>query len=348
MNAQLEQNLADALEAQADGQPIEQILARYPADAELLRPHLETAASLQELRIAHSLKAQAASRERFLAEAAALKNAGSVATWPAWFTLRRLLTNALALAVIVLVFGAGLVAAANQAGPGDAMYGAKLVIEDMRLSLASEPQAEALRFQFNQERIREINRLLADGEAAEVRFSGRIQSMDGDTWLVAGLPVQIGADTIIDGQPRVGAQTEIEGHTEDGQLFGERLEIRGRIEAPEIDPTEQEATPTPSLTPTPSPTSTATATPTPTETTTPTAIVTREAVPEAADDDAADDETDDDRDNDDDDDDSDNSGSGNSDDDDDNSGSGGGDGDDDDDDDDDDGGPGDDDDPDDD
>ena len=51
MDAQLEVKLIECLDALAQGESVEQILARYPQDAAQLRPLLQTAAGLPALRM---------------------------------------------------------------------------------------------------------------------------------------------------------------------------------------------------------------------------------------------------------------------------------------------------------
>jgi hypothetical protein len=76
MNGALEHKLVAALDMIAQGNTVEQVLARFPEDAAELRPALEVAARLSSLRVAHSLEAQARSRQAMLAQAEQLR-AGS-------------------------------------------------------------------------------------------------------------------------------------------------------------------------------------------------------------------------------------------------------------------------------
>ena len=72
MEAELEIKLIDCLSALERGEALEQVLSRYPDDAARLRPMLQVAAALPASRIEPSQAARLASREAFLARAAAL------------------------------------------------------------------------------------------------------------------------------------------------------------------------------------------------------------------------------------------------------------------------------------
>ena len=128
--------------------------------------------------------------------------------------------------------------ASAAAAPGDALYGAKRLIEETRLNLAGDPErAAALREQFRRERLSEIERLLAEGRAAEVSLTGPIEAIDGARWTVAGLPVVVGADTAIDGAPVVGALAQVDGRTGQGGVLAERVIVLVGGPPPEPTPT---------------------------------------------------------------------------------------------------------------
>jgi hypothetical protein len=266
MDAALEAKLIESLSALEAGESIEDILSRYPEHAARLRPLLETAAALPALRMEPSLEAKSRSREAFLALAAALQ--GSARPRRARFFSRPLMTFAsLALALIIVAGGA--LAASASALPGDPLYGVKRAVENARLSLASSLSGRgALAAQFEQERISEIAALLDAGREAEVEFTGIIESIQPDAWLVAGLVVRTNEGTRIDGSPQVGLRAQVQGRTLDGMLIATAIVVEpgaGPTPEPEPRPT---ATPKPEVTP--SPTGTPTRTLAPTRTPTPT------------------------------------------------------------------------------
>jgi len=73
--------------------------------------------------------------------------------------------------------------------PGDTLYGFKLFGES--LQRASSGNTSELDNQFNNRRLDEIRQLLAASRAAEVTFIGDVQIIQGNTWLIANLPVEV-------------------------------------------------------------------------------------------------------------------------------------------------------------
>ena len=353
MNSALEQKLIECLDALERGQSVEQLLARYPDDATALRPMLEAARQLGQLKAAPSTAAQNASRRAFLAQAAALQSAAGPSMWAGelWRRFLRGLAPAMGVAAVLLM---GVLLLANTAIPGEPFYGVKLQLEDWRLSLARDPQTiEALTEEWEARRLAEVQQLLAAGLQADVVFGDYVAGIASDHWtLSSGIRLNITDQTVIIGEPQTDVYLHIEGRTTDGAVTATLLHVGQHhsdlLNATPIptEPPDQVIIPTatPTLSPSPTATLTPTATPSATSTLTPTATptVTATVSPTATPDDDDDEDDDDDKSDsgsgdDDDDDNDDNSGSGSGDDDDDDgddkSGSRSGDNDDDDDDD---------------
>jgi hypothetical protein len=272
MNADLELKLIDCLSALDGGESLETVLARYPGDADQLRPMLEVAAALPTLRLEPSQAAKSKSRKAFLAQAAALRERAHPRRRP---NLRPLTTFASLALALILVAGGAVVASAS-ALPGDPLYGVKRLVENARLSLASD--RATLAAQFDQERVRETQALLSVGREAEVEFGGVIESIQPRAWVVAGLPVGIDATTRIDGEPQVGLRAQVRGRTAGGMLTAASIAVE-RGEQPTPVPSEPEPTPTPSATATPTPGATHTPVASPSPTRTPTRTPTPTAQP---------------------------------------------------------------------
>jgi len=250
----------DELEA---GVPATEILARYPDQAEVIRPLLEMAARLNQLAPEPPQKAQANSKAVFLAHARVMKKAyrqprlGN-AGW------RRLV---FALGAIVLLFVVFLAVSDQTASalPGSALYPVKRAAEDLRLSLTENQQSkDNLRAQYDAERVDEINTLITIGREAQVECHGTIDKMGPDTWVLCGLIAVVNDQTIIMGNPFMGAAVHVTGIVADGRFTVIRINVLSENE-------ENEATP---LLPTATPTNTPTATntplpPTPTDTAVP-------------------------------------------------------------------------------
>lgn len=280
MDAQLEAKLIECLDALAQGESIERILARYPQEAAQLRPLLETAASLSALRMEPSEAAKMQSRQKFMAQADLLRR-----TTPrkAMGFLPRFATGFIAAALVAGVLGTGAVAASDSALPGDPLYGLKRTVEDVRLNTASSPtQRQELQREFEQRRIGEANELLDAGREGEVKFSGTIEVIQPNAWIVSSLIVQIDANTQIAGTPQVNRVAEVRGVTGPKGLRASSISVESSGE-PEMTPTP-EVTETPQATETPEPAETiapaTTTTPQPTKTQQPAATPHQTATPQ--------------------------------------------------------------------
>jgi hypothetical protein len=155
----------------------EAVLRRYPQHADHLRPLLEVALATSQTftDVPEPPGGLAAGRMRLL-EAAARQRERAPATQKS--TLRKetrpkmklLLATRLISAILVAVIGTaavggGATLAASDSLPGDVLYPVKLAGEDLRLSLASNPEAQVgLALQFSDERITEIEAMVKRGE----------------------------------------------------------------------------------------------------------------------------------------------------------------------------------------
>ena len=155
----------------------EAVLRRYPQQADHLRPLLEVALATSQTYtdVPEPPGGLAAGRMRLL-EAAARQRERAPATQKS--TLRKetrpkmklLLATRLISAIMVAVIGTaavggGATLAASDSLPGDVLYPVKLAGEDLRLSLASNPEAQVgLALQFSDERIAEIEAMVKRGE----------------------------------------------------------------------------------------------------------------------------------------------------------------------------------------
>jgi hypothetical protein len=254
MDAQLEAKLIECLDALAQGESTERILARYPQEAAQLRPLLETAAGLPALRMEPSEAAKMQSRQKFMAQADLLRRTKPRKTMG---FLPRLATGFIAAALVAGVLGTGAVAASGSALPGDPLYGVKRTVEEVRLNTASSPtQRQELQREFEQRRRNETNELLDAGREGEVEFTGTIEEIQLRAWIVSSLVVQLDANTQIVGTPQINRVAEVRGATGPQGLRASSISIESAGE-PEIAPTP-EAIETPQVTETPEPSETTT------------------------------------------------------------------------------------------
>ena len=245
MNEVPETVLHESLDFMEQGESIEQILSRYPEMAQELRPFLETAVQLATLAPQPSLSAKQKSQKAFLDHAASLKVA-PVQPSP-WYRLRQAILPLASLAIVLILMVTTAFSVSASAIPGDALYPVKRLVENVLLARANDPEtAVALREEYRLERIREVQILLRTGRSAEVTFTGVIDMMQADVWIIEDLSVQLDEATIIEGRPQIGEMALVNGRTADGLLTASLIQI---LTGTALDP-EATVTPQPTLEPT--------------------------------------------------------------------------------------------------
>lgn len=256
VNSDLLDAFDDCINRLAAGQTVEDCLRAYPHFARELTPMLETGLLVRRAYPTPAEISAAQERARFHLERAL--NSSSVRRVS---PLRRIagMAASVLLVFVVLLGGAGVMA--QDSLPGDALYGVKVTIEDVRLFFSGDDAA--LQAQFAERRVDETQRLLDLRREAEVTFEGILETVADDGRLVvAGVDVRLSGLLVTGLQPgqvvRVQART-----TADGFLIARAVEIRRAAPQPAVVPTATEsasATPTPTHTPTPTPTHTPTLT----------------------------------------------------------------------------------------
>lgn len=302
MNRKFETVLDECLGSIQAGESVEVCLARYPEDAEALRPLLSLATAVHGMPLPRpNPLAVHASRQRMLL-AVSERDARQplLAGLFAWPWLRA--TLALAVLILVVGFGSrGLVTVSAGSLPGDNLYPVKRFAENVRYALTLDPVArQQLEAEFAAEREKEVRAVLDSGRLATVKFRGNLEAMDDGFWGVSGLEVILTDQTVIVGQPAVGAMVLVQARSAgDGTLLALRLEVQSLpppatltatpTARPSLTPTAtrptatstptQPPTRTPAPTATPSPTRTATEEPTAVVSATPKAVETQESEP---------------------------------------------------------------------
>ena len=272
MNNVPEAVLQESLDFLERGESIEQIIARYPEAEAALRPFLQTAVTLSTLAPQPSLAARQNSQQAFLAHAQSLKTAPIRPS--TWYHLRQILLPLASLAMVLVLFASMAVSVSAAAIPGDALYGVKRIVENVRLNQTRDPEtAVALLETYRQERIREVQTLLRTGRTTEVSFDGLIEAMQPAQWTVASIRITLDDETQIYADPQPGELVRVYGRTANGQLIASAIELIGALTT-DVEPFP---TPLPSPLPTLFPGTTSTPQPTAQATTEPTSQPTAEA-----------------------------------------------------------------------
>jgi hypothetical protein len=224
VSTRLEDALEACLRSLGRGASVESAVSAFPEMADELRSLLQAAQAASSLASSGvSRHALVRSRTRLMQRAAAIAPARRRSLWPA---LARPALAGLVAAAALFLGGAGLAAA--QSLPGDSLYPAKLVAQDVILRLAASPKARlSLEEQYADQRIEEVQRLLALGRVAPVTFTGLVQEASDDVLQVAEIPVRLSLETIVVGDVFKGTSAEVRGLTQiDGTVLAEEVHLR--------------------------------------------------------------------------------------------------------------------------
>lgn len=245
MNEKLYEALEVCLNALETGVDLESVLQLYPQFADELRPVLEASIQARSLALPDVPEAVVQrGRTRVLQHAATLRGAAPRPRkrW-AMFAFPRLATS-LAIALIFLLSGTGLVSASNGALPGDNLYPVKRSLEGLRLFFMFSPERrEGLESEFEQERLDEISKLLTEGRNETIAFAGLVTAQSSAEWKVSGITVvltdssRMPADAV-----SIGAPVMVIGHTNaQGFVEADTVDVLGPGSSlPPLEPSEYE------------------------------------------------------------------------------------------------------------
>jgi hypothetical protein len=280
MSRQFENVLDDCLTRVQAGSSVEEYLATYPKYAEALRPLLSMASAVQGVPVPRPEPAVVYANQQRMLDAVQAKAVGQQAArrffsprarknWPSSGGLANhpFLRTALTMVTLILVVAlgtGGLVTAAADTLPGDSLYSVKRIAEKVRLSLTFDTAArQQFLTEFAQARQDEVWAVLEAGRSTIVDFQGLLEKVDVDFWLIDGLRVDLDNDTVIKGDPVVGAMVVVRASSPgDGTLRALRLRVQAELASP-TSTAGITSSPTPTSTPlSPTPTKAATQTPT--------------------------------------------------------------------------------------
>lgn len=245
MNEKLYDALEVCLNALETGVDIDSVLKLYPQLADELRPVLE--ASIQARALALPVVPEVAiqrGRSRVLQHANEMrKSAPKPRKRWSLFTFPRLATS-LAIALVFLLTGTGLVSASSGALPGDNLYPVKRSWEGLRLFFVFSPvEREGLQSQFEQERLDEISELLTEGRKETIAFAGLVTAQNNVELKISGITVLITSSTHLPpDMVSIGAPVMVIGHTNaQGFVEADTLEVLGPgVSLPPLEPSQKE------------------------------------------------------------------------------------------------------------
>ncbi|MEW6406070.1 MAG: DUF5667 domain-containing protein [Chloroflexota bacterium] len=183
--------LENCLEALEGGADLESVLARYPEQADELRPILDASVAARNMAVpGPSAEAMRRGRAKVLQRAAQLREERAPASRRVIPVFQRL-SLALTIAAVFLLSGTGLARASATALPGERLYPVKRTLEDVRLFFVfDDVQRKALEGAYENERLHEIDELLAEGRHESIQFAGVVMDVNGVVY-VSGIRVVI-------------------------------------------------------------------------------------------------------------------------------------------------------------
>lgn len=211
------------------GADVDTVLFRYPELADELRPILEVSVKAKEMAVPAPLQEVVRrNRAKLLQRASELREQkASPTSQRIWSVpLRRALVTLMVIAMLFMS-GTGLVRASSTTLPGDNLYPVKRTWEDVLLFFTfNTEKRETLEFEHENERLEELNELLAEGRSAEVDFAGYVTRQIADEWRVSGVTVFISSDTRLPDQPvAIGAAVRVRGQVQAGGVAATRIEL---------------------------------------------------------------------------------------------------------------------------
>ena len=226
-------NLYDTLEICLQeiekGAEVESVLLRYPDLADELRPILQASIGAKSMAVtAPSADVVRRNRSRVLQHAAQMREGKVKSSQRIWFASLRRIAVTLVVVIVLFVSGTGLVGASSNTLPGDNLYPVKRTWEGLRLFFTFNPlERQALESEHENERLHEVQEVLAEGRSTEVDFNGMVTSQTGNEWVVANVRVLISNQTEIRDQGiTVGSPVRVRGVTQgNGTVTAERIRL---------------------------------------------------------------------------------------------------------------------------
>ncbi len=235
---QVDDALTQALAAWERGEDWEKLMADAPpAVKEGLRRDMAAVLALRQALPEPDPRAESRSRAAWMAAGAEQRvrrqkpaaSDGPPRRWWAGGVLHRPRLAWLAAGLAAwLALGGGAVWAAEGSLPGDGLYPIKTWRYEVLVALARSPASRLKAMQVQEDSYRrDCLAVLALGREVEVEFFGRLEAIDGSTWRIGGLPVDVsGADlsaVLVSARPLEGRRLVVDARTEKGRVIGLRV-----------------------------------------------------------------------------------------------------------------------------
>jgi hypothetical protein len=219
MNDKLFDALEVCLQEIENGAALENVLARFPDLARELRPILKASIQARSLAAGSpSPEAVRRGRAKLLQRASEMKEAKAAPRRRVIPIFQRLALS-LGMAATFLLSGTGLVGASATALPGENLYPVKRTWEDLQLLfILDQDTRDAVKSQFEVERLHEVNELLAEGRHEVIQFAGVFMQINGTNY-ISGVTIVIpsnlqfpenGAAVIVTGRTNAQGFVELE------------------------------------------------------------------------------------------------------------------------------------------
>lgn len=191
MSKDIYEVLERCLQSLERGGDMDRVLLEYPEFAEELRPLLEASIKARAVSLpAPSALRMRQGRVRLLQKAVEMRHEKApLYSRRSVTTIFQRMAVALGLTIAFLFSGTTLVSASSAALPGENLYTVKRTWENVRLLLVFDTNVRgALRSEFEQERLHEVNELLMEGRHETIQFAGIYMQNNGRDY-VSGVPV---------------------------------------------------------------------------------------------------------------------------------------------------------------
>jgi Domain of unknown function (DUF5667)/Domain of unknown function (DUF5666) len=232
MNDKLLLSLEECLSMLGKGSDLDACLQRFPEHAAELQPLLLASLAAKSVSNDHIPDAVIRrNKSKFLNTAAELReqkiNRKSTKLISFQHSIRLGLAALLAVIVLALVGGTGLVNASSGSLPGDRLYPVKLTWEDIRLKFTfSQANRDSLENSYKHERMVEINALFSSKRSEKVKFFGQVEDVRSDQIMVSGITISIIPETMIDGDILPGVWASVDGKTmQDGVVVASKIKL---------------------------------------------------------------------------------------------------------------------------